>query len=219
MDSVEFNLSDTAQPVQQIPTTPIKAGVADVFNDNKTLSSIGTQAQYSAYLDTIFPDSKVKDIVYHGSPNIFDEFSDEFKGKNTGTNRPIGVYFTPNNKIATFLYQGTSQEKFDEQGLRYREKINSGKVYAALLNFDYIKEGDNFIHEKDLIDEYDTEGLLEYDAYVAKNKEQIHILGSKQDIEGFRDFVQGNNAREVQNTTLIDEVGRKEIEDAKNKCK
>ena len=30
---------------------------------------------------------------------------------------------------------------------------------------------------------------------------------------------QGNNTRDVQNTTLIDEVGRKEIEDAKNKCK
>ncbi len=38
-----------------------------VFNENPELANIGTIEQYSQYLDTIFPDSKVKDIVYHGS--------------------------------------------------------------------------------------------------------------------------------------------------------
>ncbi len=45
----------------------IKEGVEDLFESNPKLSSIGTQEQYSQYLDTIFPNSKVKDIVYHGS--------------------------------------------------------------------------------------------------------------------------------------------------------
>ena len=45
----------------------IKEGVSELFESNPKLASIGTQEQYSQYLDTIFPDSKVKDIVYHGS--------------------------------------------------------------------------------------------------------------------------------------------------------
>ena len=44
---------------------------------------IGTKEQYSSYLDTIFPDSKVKDIVYHGSYTKIDKFLKEFLGKNT----------------------------------------------------------------------------------------------------------------------------------------
>ena len=52
----------------------IKKGVDFVFEQNPELIKIGTKEQYSEYLDTIFPDSKVKDIVYHASPNKFSEF-------------------------------------------------------------------------------------------------------------------------------------------------
>ena len=45
-----------------------KPGVEELFNSNPELASIGTPEQYSQYLDSIFPDSEVKDIVYHGSP-------------------------------------------------------------------------------------------------------------------------------------------------------
>jgi hypothetical protein len=38
----------------------IKPGVEELFESNPELASIGTQEQYSQYLDTIFPDSKVK---------------------------------------------------------------------------------------------------------------------------------------------------------------
>ena len=37
----------------------------NLFEENKELSKIGSKQLYSNYLDTIFPDSKVKDIVYH----------------------------------------------------------------------------------------------------------------------------------------------------------
>ncbi len=49
-----------------VPVTEVtlKPGVQEVFNLNPELASIGTAEQYSQYLDTIFPDSKVKDIVY-----------------------------------------------------------------------------------------------------------------------------------------------------------
>ncbi|NDG32032.1 hypothetical protein EB118_18400, partial [bacterium] len=49
----------------------VKEGVEKLFNTNPELATIGTQEQYSQYLDTIFPDSKVKDILYHGSHTDF----------------------------------------------------------------------------------------------------------------------------------------------------
>jgi effector-binding domain-containing protein len=55
-------------------TNVIKPGVTELFESNLELANIGTQQQYSAYLETIFPDSKVKDIVYHGTNLNFDKF-------------------------------------------------------------------------------------------------------------------------------------------------
>jgi len=51
----------------------IKSGVEELFDSNPELANIGTAEQYSQYLDTIFPDSQVKDIVYHGSKNKLQE--------------------------------------------------------------------------------------------------------------------------------------------------
>ena len=48
-------------------TEGVKDGINEIFQMNSDLPTIGTQEQYSRYLDTIFPDSKIKDIVYHGA--------------------------------------------------------------------------------------------------------------------------------------------------------
>jgi hypothetical protein len=60
--AIEFN---ELYPEETVPE--VKPGVEEVFDSNPELASIGTPEQYSQYLDTIFPDSQVKDIVYHGS--------------------------------------------------------------------------------------------------------------------------------------------------------
>jgi len=56
---------------------------------------------YSAYLDTIFPDSKIKDIVYHGTRNTFDKFEKKNKEQysienETQTNSLLDVLLPPN---------------------------------------------------------------------------------------------------------------------------
>jgi hypothetical protein len=52
---------------KQYGTSAIKSGVQELFDSNSELASVGTLQQYSQYLDTIFPDSQVKNIVYRGS--------------------------------------------------------------------------------------------------------------------------------------------------------
>jgi len=56
----------------------IKPGVQELFDINPELASVGTPEQYSAYLDSIFPESKVKDVVYHGTNKKFDKFDKRF---------------------------------------------------------------------------------------------------------------------------------------------
>ena len=151
---------------------------------------------YSQYLDTIFPNSQVKDIVSHNSPNKFDKF-------NVNRGRlGIGVYFGLNYKI-----------------------YNTGKYnYQALLNITNLKRYDKgeFILTANKLypstDEYSTEpqdklrkadestGVNGYVStspvgteFLVFEPEQIHILGNKQDIEGFKEFV-------GKSTTLIDTI-------------
>jgi hypothetical protein len=160
--------------------------IKQVFKDTPELSNIGTVEQYTKYLKTIFPNSRVKDIVLHNSPNKFEKF-------NVNRGRlGKGVYF----------------------GLGYKI-YNTGQYnYNALLNVTNLKrynKGEFVITANKLYpssDEYSTkpqdslrasdkaQGIDGYVStspvgteYLVFEPEQIHILGSKQDIEGFKKYV------------------------------
>jgi len=88
-------------------TQPIKPGVEFVFEQTPELSSIGTQEQYSQYLDTVFPDSKVKDIVYHGTVGTWfkkEKFAlDKGSKKTTNKSNQYGYWFGENKQVATIF--------------------------------------------------------------------------------------------------------------------
>lgn len=94
IDQLEYNrLNPPTSPLEELG---IKPGVAELFESNPELASIGTAEQYSAYLDTIFPDSKVKDIVYHdgGHGKIKEEgFRKDLIGIGDGGVMGNGFYF------------------------------------------------------------------------------------------------------------------------------
>ena len=107
----------------------IKEGVSEVFDENPKLAKIGTKQQYSSYLNTIFPTSTVKEILYHGTSKIFKKFKKEFRGSNTGKaaenldNLKFDseyLFMFTNNKTATLQYSVT-------------EKINNQNETANLL--------------------------------------------------------------------------------------
>ena len=163
-------------------------GIDFVFSQSPELASIGSKAQYLQYLSTIFKTSKVKDIVYRGG--------------NLGTKQPQDVEaFTTNKSYA-----------------EYRAEQNNTKVFPAILN----------IKESKLLDKKETRTLsldrdeFQYQDYgFTDNKDQTkqlgnfytvketnrHILGSKQDIQGFKDFVSkkinNNKADESINERLM----------------
>lgn len=59
---LKLEQEEAAKNKVDTPTVDIKPGVEELFDSNPELANIGTQEQYSQYLDTIFPDSKVAEI-------------------------------------------------------------------------------------------------------------------------------------------------------------
>ena len=58
-------LNDEMSPI--IEKEDVKEDPEEFFRNNFELQSIGNSQQYSAYLDTVFPNSQVNNIFYHGT--------------------------------------------------------------------------------------------------------------------------------------------------------
>jgi len=204
------------------------------FDSNKQEA----QQQYSQYLDTIFPDSKVKGIVYRGNTGIQTNqkskelgifFTDDKNAANIYTVKYTEDEFDDGNirnvikkhglnpsieqikkEIAYYKDMGASDEQIEREAEKIKKNIenNKGVVQHAVIN---IKNPKN-LTVKDWFDNYENstslkenaDGLLlkggkqsnnrTYDVgenqIVVFEPEQIHILGSEQDIKGFKNFVE-----------------------------
>ncbi len=142
------------------------------------------QQLYSQYLDSIFPDSKVKDIVYHGTANDIQEFTD--KTLNYGK----GVYFTKDFDYATTYRRLDIDKPYAKNGgknIPVFLNVTNPKLFKNTKNFNYNEFG-NIIEKPKNNDAYILDEQ-EASEYVVFEPEQIHILGGKQDIEGFKQFV------------------------------
>jgi len=175
------------------PVGEVKEGVAELFESNPELASIGTQEQYSQYLNTVFPNSKVKDIVYHGSTSK--EKFENFKLKYGNDESFQGFYF--------------ADTKFQSEGIAGKE----GRVFPVLLNANpklgefgitAIKEDINQakIEGYNSLREEDELRGKDFNTTIVFEPEQIHILGGKEDIEGFKNFVSGEPSTSVKPTNI-----------------
>jgi hypothetical protein len=132
----------------------IKDGVHFVFEQNLELAQIGTKEQYSEYLDTIFPESKIKDIVYHTSPNKFPEFKDP---RSSGlshiwfSEEPLKYEFGE-NIYSVLLNIKNPLSEFDSN---YREEINS---YESPINPDWV----NNYHTTGELPQFKYDGTIEH---------------------------------------------------------
>lgn len=168
------------------------------------------QQLYSQYLDTVFPNSKVKDILWHSSsnPNI-----EEFDFKYFGTNSDKGMF-----GIATYL------EANRQDSMPYN-RTNKGKTYGVIVNIqnparfneitDYISldESDKSIQsKKDLLHKNNDSAILGNWQYAIFNNDNTRILGSKQDIQGFKDYVlKSQNINPIKNNNIAIENLKKDL--------
>lgn len=165
--------------------TNIKPGVSELFISNPDLASIGTQQEYSDYLNTIFPNSKVKDILYHGTS--FAEAIEKFKTQNGR------LYFSDDKTAAQYAsWDQDNRNQFDPT------IPTKPQVIATIINLvnpvkldgvpfketETNKGGDGIIGTNI----QDPLGGIE-NQYVVRDANQTYILGTKDDVNNFRRFV------------------------------
>ena len=191
----------------------IKPGVQELFDSNPELAKLGTVEQYATYLDTIFPNSELKDVLYHGSRNAdrFDNFDDNLIGELDTGFFGKGIYFSPGSKYA----QGYANQAIDKVGQLYAVIVNLQNPLNTDANQANKNWGTDVIknHDGALVTEgawlnpeingeepvgYDPNVLFEV---VVKSSSQTHILGSKQDIQGFNNFITEQVEQSTTDTT------------------
>ena len=161
----------------------VKDGVNFVYNQHPELSSIGTPEQYSQYLNTIFPNSKVKDIVYHTSTNKIEDFRDNMFGAYFSFSPIQGIYGDVTNSALLNVTSPLIKPKPEDS---IEEKVIYDKEYRSYNNPSFSPEGYP-IYKYDASVEQSTvtkEGIQ----IKVRNPEQIHILGSEEDIAKFKEF-------------------------------
>ena len=137
--------------------------IDSIFKDSPELASIGSKSQYIQYLSTIFPDSKVKDIVYHGAnePIEGDKFTKR-KGATGG-----GIWFSGSKRYATGVMNSAPQS----ESLMGRKLRGAPTMYQVLLN---IKNPAHF---------YNSSGALlaqSSERFLAGQIEEYRLHGNKQ---------------------------------------
>lgn len=163
-----------------------------VYEENPELKEAGTATQYYKYLKTIFPESKVKDILWHRGPEKIKTSFDKSKTKEVNGNR---FYFSPFNtwrygSHATLVRLDIKNladpynDKFmDEVNKKHPEYTKGKSKWFDLPSSIYMNAK-----------KYGYDGVFAFegsndDEYSVYEPEQIHILGSKKDIEGFKKYV------------------------------
>ena len=169
----------------------VKPEVKELFESSPELQSIGTVEQYSKYINNVFPESKVKEVVYHGADEKIEKFTlDKKKNK-----KEKGLFFFSKKSSAQLWRDASFEEDNTQQGdliyallnLKNPETIdfeNKSAWDMAKYSNENIK-GDGLIAIN--VDEMYVGRDIQYAAF---KPEQIHILGNKQDIQGFKDFVE-----------------------------
>lgn len=144
--------------------TEIKKGVDFVFEQNPELAKIGNLVEYSEYLNTIFPDSKIKEILYHGSKEKIENLKP--RSKKFGD---IGLFSTKNLNLAK-SYGGITNPLIVNM-------ISPKIITNATPNTEAVPtDFDGYINTMS-------------DEVVAFQPDQIHVLGTEKDIESFKNFV------------------------------
>jgi len=171
-----------------------EAGINFVFEKNPEMASIGNRERYFQYLDTIFRESKIKNILYHGGGEDIETFDNTKFNIKLGRDKlkkrfGLGHYFTGDIKYASrfgdqiynVLLNMTSPKVIIIDGKNYEKFADVGEVDLNQLKIDGY---DSLIG---IADEKYKDAFP--DEYVIFDPEQIRILGSKKDAEEFRKFI------------------------------
>ncbi len=174
----------------KIEKPQIKEGVDFVFEQNPELSQIGTKEQYSEYLETIFPESKAKDIMWHGSQRRFENF--DLENHSSSGNFGIGIYTTPDKSWAKKYASRIS-------GVLNGIILNIKDPFITSLKYREYYGGDTFVPKIKMSELIKNDGILNYDGLDRDNLKLFNqylteYLGSKDEagLPAYQDKIYSN---------------------------
>ena len=179
-----------------------KEGVSELPNNLADLQQKEQAKQlYQKYLNSIFPDSKVKDIVYHHSDTKITEFKKEFP---EGYAARHGV--SPKAKF--FLRQPLKEEFLSKRPYLGQYLVNIINPNVMPVNADRSAKRNSGIKEgiQEALNNNQDGAIFDNiwdnrtwsDVLVVFEPEQIHILGSKQDLQQAKEFVNSKSTSKKQ---------------------
>ncbi|MCB9809284.1 hypothetical protein H6776_02695 [Candidatus Nomurabacteria bacterium] len=142
---------------------------------------------YEKYLETIFLQSQIKDIVYHGGPEGIEKFDKNAKSCDNIENKSKGRFFTGIYNLAKVYAEKAQIIHGHSQIYPVIVNITNPITVTDKLKLDeeLYPNNDSIIHESSLQTD-------KFEELVVFETDQIHILGSKKDQEMFKEFLNKN---------------------------
>ena len=218
-ESISAEAKPTEEPIKKEKleeeiSAEKNAKINNVYQNNPQIAQIGTQEEYAKYIQNIFPDSKINDIVYHSTNKSFDNF-DVTKVATRKEGAPQagdvgafgrGIYFTPNETYSKIYGKNTKSVVLNIKNPKVilnneaNDKLYQNKSikdlwgdYDAVIYkvTDWKAVTESGMHAS--MEEFNSVGLgknnkPEIVDIVISNENQAHILGSDKDIEGFKNW-------------------------------
>ena len=184
----------------------IKEGVSELFESNPELASAGTESQYSQYLDTI----GITNVAYHHSESDLENFRTFPEGYFPQALKKKGTHYKKADDVVFFVKKPLTEEFMSQR----KFKSAWGLKVPNMLQFNAGEKINDGIHPgidegvKAAIDgNYDAvdfgrirDNKTWSEVIAITNPNNAVKLGSKQDIERFRKFV---NSKKLQDARDI----------------
>lgn len=205
---VEIKSKETSKRVKY--KKPIKKFMKNISSMEEILE-IGTQEDYINYLNSIFPDSTLKDVVYHGTDKKFETFDKKFLGSRTNNNfrkfydtlDAYGFNFEKSEFLAGTYGKNVMPVILNMKNPLVIDVEDSGRRGALESKIAKIiknsPDNDSFVINIATNVEGETFYTTEY---LIPDEAQIHVLGSQKDIRGFKDFMSSTVSTETSIPTI-----------------
>lgn len=170
-----------------INTAVKENAVITAYNRNPLTKDIGSLWDYQTYLDNVFPNSKVKNILWHGSKvKGLQSFSTDAIGSNMPIKGSVGMYLAP---------EKTTAASYGSKGDIYPVLLNSENPFITNQFFGGISS--NGVNITKISPKIRNTVLAQNDAVIAPARGEVAffepdnalILGSNRDLERFKSFM------------------------------
>ena len=172
-----------------------------LFKKFPEIEQIGTKNEYIEYVQSIFPESSVKTVFFHGGPAGIDKFltpSDENykRGPASGV-KNYGIYFTKDRGIAKSYAKNHKNKAIYPVVLNMKKPLITNIWFAAHIRKFFNK--DLLVPESITTRDFERMCKAGYDSIIWQGEggevivfdpQQIHILGTQEDLNKFKQWKQ-----------------------------